>query len=210
VDFFEIMEKGGILMYPILFCSVISLIILMERLVALRKSRIVSGYDLVIHLAQTGSWSELAKEVKKRDDYLSLILDLVLADDTQEDPAKVTEMYAKRVSSGIYRWISIPGIMATISPLLGLLGTTLGMIKIFNRFTEAGGNPMILAGGIWEALITTAAGLTVAIPSLVIYRYLSYRADSAIEDVEFTLEKVLMYRTKSDITGNMKFSEKNR
>lgn len=67
---------------------------------------------------------------------------------------------------------------------------------------------MILAGGIWEALITTAAGLTVAIPSLVIYRYLSYRADNAIEDIEFTLEKVLMYRTKSDITGNMKFSEK--
>jgi len=198
LDFFEIMDKGGILMYPILSCSVISLLILMERLVSLRKSRIISGYELVLHLSQQGDWTELSKEVKKRDDYLSVILDLVLQDDTSEDPVKVTEMYAKKVSSNIYRWISVPGVMATISPLLGLLGTTLGMIKIFNRFTEAGGNPMILAGGIWEALITTAAGLTVAIPSLIIYRYLSYRADHAVEDIEFALEKVLMYRTKTD------------
>lgn len=195
MDFFEIMEKGGILMYPILTCSVISVLILFERLVSLRKSRIVSGYDLVLHLSQKGDWAELSKEVKKRDDYFSIILDLALADDTGEEPAKVTEMYAKKVSSGIYRWISIPGIMATISPLLGLLGTTLGMIKIFNRFTEAGGNPMILAGGIWEALITTAAGLTVAIPSLIIYRDLSFRAENAVEDIEFALEKILMYRS---------------
>ena len=182
-------------MYPILFCSVISLVILMERLVSLRKTKIISGYDLSLHLAQQGAWSELSKEVKKKDDYFSIILDLALQDDTGEDPVKVTEMYAKKVSSSIYKWISIPGIMATISPLLGLLGTTLGMIKIFNRFTEAGGNPMILAGGIWEALITTAAGLTVAIPSLIVYRYLSYKADSSVEDIEFALEKILMYKS---------------
>jgi biopolymer transport protein ExbB len=86
--------------------------------------------------------------------------------------------------------------MATISPLLGLLGTVLGMIKIFTRFTEAGGNPMILAGGIWEALITTAAGLTVAIPSLIIYRFLNYKADERLADLEFVLEKVLLYKSE--------------
>lgn len=198
MDIFVIFEKGGVIMYPILLCSIISVAVLFERLFFLRRSRIVSNSDLILHLAQKGSWGEIAKEVKKNDDLFSRILDLVLADTTDEDPVKVTEMYAKKVSSDIYRWISVPGVMATISPLLGLLGTVLGMIKIFTRFTEAGGNPMILAGGIWEALITTAAGLTVAIPSLIIYRFLNYKADERLADLEFVLEKVLLYKSEKN------------
>ncbi len=182
-------------MYPIILCSVVSFAVLFERLFFLRKKNIVNNPEFLIHLASKGSWDEIAGEVKKKNDILSKILDLAIADTTGEDSAKVTEMYAKNVSSDIYRGISIPGIMATISPLLGLLGTTLGMIKIFTRFTEAGGNPMILAGGIWEALITTAAGLTVAIPSLIIYRYLNYRADSGIADLEFVLERIFLYKS---------------
>ena len=195
MDIFMIFEKGGVVMYPILLCSIISIAVLFERIFFLRRSKIMSNPDLILHLAEKNSWDEIEKEVKKKDDLFSRILDLVIADRTGEDPAKVTEMYAKKVSADIYRWISIPGVMATVSPLLGLLGTVLGMIKIFTRFTEAGGNPMILAGGIWEALITTAAGLTVAIPSLVIYRYLNYRADESLADLEFLLEKVLLYRS---------------
>lgn len=195
MDIFMIFEKGGVVMYPILLCSIISIAVLFERMFFLRRSKIMSNPDLILHLAEKNSWDEIEKEVKKKDDLFSRILDLVIADRTGEDPAKVTEMYAKKVSADIYRWISIPGVMATVSPLLGLLGTVLGMIKIFTRFTEAGGNPMILAGGIWEALITTAAGLTVAIPSLVIYRYLNYRADESLADLEFLLEKVLLYRS---------------
>jgi len=204
MDIFVIFEKGGVIMYPILLCSVISITILFERMFSLRRSKIASNPELIIHLSEKGSWDEIATEVKKKDDLFSKILDLVIADNTGQDPVKVTEMYAKKVSADIYRWISIPGIMATISPLLGLLGTVLGMIKIFTRFTEAGGNPMILAGGIWEALITTAAGLTVAIPSLVIYRYLNYRADESDQRLEFVLEKVLLFRS-----GNM-LSEKEK
>ncbi|HNW82443.1 MAG TPA: MotA/TolQ/ExbB proton channel family protein [bacterium] len=195
MDIFMIFEKGGIAMYPILLCSIISLAILLERLFALRTSKIVGNPDLILHLAQNNSWDEIAKEVKKGDDCLSEILDMVATDTTNEDPAKVTEMYAKKVSARIYRWTSLPGIMATVSPLLGLLGTVLGMIKIFTRFTEAGGNPMILAGGIWEALITTAAGLIVAIPSLIVYRYLIYRADTSVQELEFVLEKILLYKS---------------
>jgi biopolymer transport protein ExbB len=191
----EIFEKGGVLMYPIILCSVVSFAVLFERLLFLRRKNILNNPEYIIHLASKGSWDEIAGEVKKKNDILSRILDLAIADTTGEDAAKVTEMYAKNVSSDIYRGVSIPGIMATISPLLGLLGTTLGMIKIFTRFTEAGGNPMILAGGIWEALITTAAGLTVAIPSLIIFRYLSYKADSKLADLEFVLERILLHRS---------------
>lgn len=195
MDIFTIFEKGGIAMYPILLCSIISVTVLLERLFALRAIKIIGKPDYILHLAQNNSWDEIAKEVKRKDDILSAILDLVINDTTNEDPAKVTEMYAKKVSSNIYKWTSIPGVMATVSPLLGLLGTVLGMIRIFTRFTEAGGNPMILAGGIWEALITTAAGLIVAIPSLIIYRYLNYRADQSVSDLEFVLEKILLYKS---------------
>lgn len=199
MDIFMIFEKGGVIMYPILLCSIISVAVLFERIVSLRRSKIISNQDLILHLAGKKSWDEIAKEVKKKDDLFSRILDLAIADTTNEDPVKVTEMYAKKVSADIYRWTSIPGVMATVSPLLGLLGTVLGMIKIFTRFTEAGGNPMILAGGIWEALITTAAGLTVAIPSLVIYRYLNYRADESLADLEFALEKVLLFKSGAGV-----------
>ena len=120
---------------------------------------------------------------------------MTLSDPSSDsETAKITEIYAKKVTEEIYSHTSIPGVMATLSPLLGLLGTVLGMIRIFNKFTEAGGNPMILAGGIWEALITTAAGLTVAIPSLIIYRYLTYTAEKSVSELEFALEKFVVFK----------------
>ncbi len=195
MGFAEIMEKGGILMWPILLCSVVSLTVLLERIWAFRKKTVMPDSDFIFRLAKTADVAEFTAEVKKRKDYLSSILLLVHEDDTNEDPVKLTEMYGKQFSTVVYRYTTIPGIMATVSPLLGLLGTVLGMIKMFSDFTAAQGNPMILAGGIWEALITTAAGLFVAIPSLVVYRYLSYRAGKVLSDIEFMLEKILLYRS---------------
>lgn len=196
MDFFTLFTKGGIVMYPILLCSIISLAILLERLFALRKSRIISNGNFLIHLAEKHSWDELAAAAKSNDDLFSRTIYSALSDPSLDsDVRKITEIYAKKITDEIYRNISIPGVMATLSPLLGLLGTVLGMIKIFNRFTEAGGNPMILAGGIWEALITTAAGLTVAIPSLVIYRYLTYLADKNVATLEFALEKFVIFKS---------------
>ncbi|MBP5434467.1 MotA/TolQ/ExbB proton channel family protein [bacterium] len=197
MDIYTIFTKGGFVMYPILLCSVVSIAVLFERLFSLRKKRIISNPELFLHLAEKNDWEELAREAKKGDDFCSQIVDMTLSDTSDNPPDKTTEIYAKKVTADIYRWISIPGIMATVTPLLGLLGTVLGMIKIFTRFTEAGGNPMILAGGIWEALITTAAGLTVAIPSLIIYRFLTYLADKSVAELEFFLEKFVLYRNRN-------------
>jgi biopolymer transport protein ExbB len=199
MDIFTIFTKGGIVMYPILLCSVVSVAILFERLFALRKSRIISNRDLLMHLAEKGSWDEMKETVKKSDDFFSRTVCLTLNDPASvTETQKITEMYAKKMTEEIYSHTSIPGVMATLSPLLGLLGTVLGMIKIFNKFTEAGGNPMILAGGIWEALITTAAGLTVAIPSLIIYRFLTYTADKSVAELEFLLEKFVVLKIRDN------------
>lgn len=195
MDIFTIFTKGGVVMYPILLCSIVSVAILFERLFALRKSRIIANSELMMHLAEKHSWDELKETAKKGDDLFSRVIYMTLSDPSSEtDTAKITEIYAKKVTEEIYSHTSIPGVMATLSPLLGLLGTVLGMIRIFNKFTEAGGNPMILAGGIWEALITTAAGLTVAIPSLIIYRYLTYTAEKSVSELEFALEKFVVFK----------------
>ena len=199
MDIFTIFTKGGIVMYPILLCSIVSVAILFERLFALRKSRIISNKDLLLHLAEKGSWDEMKEATGKNDDFFSRTVYLTLNDPASSgEMQKITEMYAKKMTGEIYSRTSIPGVMATLSPLLGLLGTVLGMIRIFNKFTEAGGNPMILAGGIWEALITTAAGLTVAIPSLIIYRFLTYTADKSVAELEFLLEKFVVLKTKNN------------
>lgn len=199
MDIFTIFSKGGIVMYPILLCSVVSVAILFERLFALRKSRIISNRDLLMHLAEKGSWDEMKETTQKNDDFFSRTVYLTLNDPASAtETQKITEMYAKKMTEEIYSHTSIPGVMATLSPLLGLLGTVLGMIKIFNKFTEAGGNPMILAGGIWEALITTAAGLTVAIPSLIVYRFLTYTADKSVAELEFLLEKFVVLKIQDN------------
>ena len=202
MDIFTIFTKGGIVMYPILLCSIVSVAILFERVFALRKSRIISNSDLLMHLAEKHSWGELKETAQKGDDLFSRVVYMTLSDPASEsETAKITEIYAKKVTEEIYSHTSVPGVMATLSPLLGLLGTVLGMIRIFNKFTEAGGNPMILAGGIWEALITTAAGLTVAIPSLIIYRFLTYTADKSAAELEFALEKFVVFRGRKE-SGN--------
>ena len=184
-------------MYPILLCSIVSVAILLERLFVLRKSRIIANSELMMHLAEKHSWDELKETAKKGDDLFSRVVYMTLEDPSSAtETEKITEIYAKKVTEEIYSHTSIPGVMATLSPLLGLLGTVLGMIRIFNKFTEAGGNPMILAGGIWEALITTAAGLTVAIPSLIIYRFLTHTAEKSVADLEFALEKFVIFRSE--------------
>ena len=189
-------------MYPILLCSIVSVAILLERLFVLRKSRIIANSELMMHLAEKHSWDELKETAKKGDDLFSRVVYMTLEDPSSAtETEKITEIYAKKVTEEIYSHTSIPGVMATLSPLLGLLGTVLGMIRIFNKFTEEVGNPIILAGGIWEALITTAAGLTVAIPSLIIYRFLTYTAEKSVAELEFSLEKFVIFRSEKE-SGN--------
>ncbi len=191
MNFWEIMDKGGVLMYPILFCTVISLTILFERMWIFAKRLNKKEIDFILQTAKTSNLSDLKDFLNSKDNFLAEILFNVIANSGDASFEKTAEIYAKQSTEEIYKFTSIPGLMATVSPLLGLLGTVLGMIKVFALFTSSGGNPMVLAGGIWEALITTAAGLTVAIPSLFIYRYLIFKADKTASILEFSLEKVL-------------------
>jgi len=187
--FYNIMEKGGYLMWPIVACSVIALGVFIERMVALRSEKVIPRnlLDKVRSLVSGGKITDAATLCEGNESPLAAVLAAGLK--TSNRPIRIRleamEEAGKQEAALLERFLGVVGTIAAISPLLGLLGTVTGMIKIFQKVTSSGvGDPRILAGGIWEALITTAAGLTVAIPAYVAYRYLLSRAEWLILEME--------------------------
>jgi len=185
----EIFLKGGPLMYPILICSVIGWAIFLERLrtfFIVRRSIAPLVTDVVQFIKAGKPEQALASCLAKKTS-LAKILTVVL-NNTGSERAKIkslAEEVGDRESVALQRYLGLLGTIANIAPLLGLLGTVLGMIEAFNVIaTEGVGTPMTLGGGISEALITTAAGLSVAVPMILIHRYLSSRADHLTLELE--------------------------
>ena len=186
---FELLKAGGILMVPIMFCSVLALAIILERFWSLRDSRIAPPKTL----------NELWRWIKKKelnDTRLKnlqasspmgrvLASGLLNAKHGRDVMKESIEHEASQVIHQLERFLNPLGTVATITPLLGLLGTVIGMIKVFAEIQLAGvGNAGNLAGGISEALITTAAGLSVAIPALIAHRYFIRRVDVLVVNME--------------------------
>jgi len=176
-------------MWPIILCSIIALAIIGERLWFLQRRRILPRH-LVAQVWHLHSKRELDDE-KINAVRISSPLGRVLAaglinrHHEREIMKESIEDTGRHVVSEMSRYLNTLGTIASISPLLGLLGTVIGMIKVFAAITTQGvGNPTVLAGGISEALITTAAGLSVAIPSLMFYRYFNGRIDNFVISME--------------------------
>jgi biopolymer transport protein ExbB len=180
---FDFLAKGGVLVVPILLCSVVALALFLERLLRLGRIKIrgnglvsgvarhlKNGEDHQAHDLATRDASPMgrvltqAMEVKNQDrDTLEAVL------------VHATDAETRELS----RYLQALATIGNITPLLGLLGTVLGMIKAFMVIQEMGGkvNAAVLAGGIWEAMLTTALGLAVALPTMVAHSYLSARVD---------------------------------
>jgi len=180
---------GGWLMLPIILCSVVAAAIIAERFWALKQEKVVPS-NLVAQLWQLHQNKELNNERIKllRDSSpLGRILaaGLINMQHERDVMKEAIEETGRQVVLELERFLNTLGTIASITPLLGLLGTVIGMIKVFTAITAQGvGNPTVLAGGISEALITTAAGLSVAIPSLMFYRYFRGRVDMLVIKME--------------------------
>ena len=190
----ELMGKGGIMMYPIFLASIIAFAIIIERLIFFKKSK------------------------ENPDDILKAIKNLVnnknplTVDSTQVNEGPVSRMLAVGVQvhkeplwkleeklavngreeiQGLRKNLRGLEVIATISPLMGLLGTVMGMVKAFNKVAQYKGqvDPSLLAGGIWEALLTTAAGLAIAIPIVIMLNYF----ERTVESITILLEKYGQY-----------------
>jgi biopolymer transport protein ExbB len=185
----ELVKAGGWLMLPILLCSVAALAICIEKLLALNPAR-VAPPNL---LAQVWSWIKQGHldAGKLRQLKASSPLGEILAaglSNSRHGREVMKESIQEAASSVVHRlerYLNTLGTIAAISPLLGLLGTVVGMIKVFTELMNQGtGNAGALAGGISEALITTAAGLSVAIPALIMHRYFVRRIDTVVITME--------------------------
>lgn len=192
----DLIGKGGIFIYPIVFCSIVALAVFLERLWVLQRKHVIPSEFI-------RKVEDLLKKQKLSD---AIFL-------CQADPSSIARVFfagLKNAGRGMWlvkesieerggreaaileKRVGILSTIASLTPLLGLLGTVSGMIKTFNVISLQGvGNPAPLAGGIAEALITTAAGLSVAIPTLVCYRIVKDKAESLIFEMEENSIKII-------------------
>jgi biopolymer transport protein ExbB len=185
----EIVQAGGWMMWPIIACSVIAVAIVLERLWTLQERRVLpsSVANHVWELVQQNQLDVQQIQQVHQSAPIGQVFAAGLAyrHASRDVLKEVVEDTGRHVVHDLERYLSPLGTIAAISPLLGLLGTVSGMIRSFTAITAEGvGNPTVLAGGISEALVTTAAGLTVAIPALIAYRHLRGRVDGLVVKIE--------------------------
>jgi len=192
---FELISNGGWLMLPIILCSVGAMGIVVERFWSLQRNKILPP-ELVPQISRLVKEDKLDEPALRRIKLSSPLGAILAAGLINSDPdrdrrhsremMKITiEEAGRQVVHELERFLNPLGTIASITPLLGLLGTVVGMIKVFAAIMIHGvGDPGILAGGISEALITTAAGLTVAIPSLIFHRYFERLVDEYVLNME--------------------------
>jgi biopolymer transport protein ExbB len=201
------MYAGGWLMVPILACSVLATAIVIERAWTLRRGRLMPErlVERIWHLHQEQPLNEVAIAQIRDGSPLGRILaaGLVNRHHSHEVMKEAINDAGRHAVAQLERFLNTLGTIAAIAPLLGLLGTVLGMIDVFGVIMEAGvGNAGVLAGGISKALITTAAGLSVAIPALMFHRFFDSKVGRiALDMEEQALRLVEVLKGEREATG---------
>ena len=185
----DLFEQGGLIMYPLTACSILTLAIALERGFALRRNRVIQPEIVsVIENIEGPEDIGLALAVcRKYDGPFSAVMRAGL-DNRRLPVDEIRESIldqGRQEMGALQKGLVVLETVASVSPLLGLLGTVLGMIKVFQQISEVGvGQGNLLAGGIAEAILTTAAGLFIAIPALVCFNYYSAKAEGLVLEIE--------------------------
>jgi biopolymer transport protein ExbB len=185
----EIVRAGGPMMWPIILCSIIAAAIVLERLWTLQDKRVLPREltQKVWQLIESNQVNDKVIAALEQNSPLGRVLAAGLANRNRPREVLIQRLEdtGRHVIHELERFLNTLGTIAGVSPLLGLLGTVTGIIKSFNAIQAGGmGDPRALSGGIAEALICTAAGLMVAIPSLVAYRLLRSKVDGIVIAME--------------------------
>lgn len=197
MSLWSITVKGGLIIIPIFLCGVLTLAIIIERLISLKNSEIDNEkfVDEIEQILRRRKIKEALDFCEKYDKPVPRIIreGLLKSDRTREEIREAIEDAANHEIPNLEKFLGILATIATISPLLGLLGTVTGLIKAFMVIEAKGGlvNPGDLARGIWEALITTVAGLMVAIPAYLAYNYFVSRVNNLILQMEKSATRIL-------------------
>ncbi len=185
----ELFEQGGLMMYPLSLCSILTLAITLERAFSLRRHRIIRG-EIVSVIENIKGQADIGLAVSVCNQYEGPFAQVVRTalESRHLPPDEIKESIVdqgRQEMGKLQKGIVILETVASVSPLLGLLGTVLGMIKVFREISEVGiGQGNLLAGGIAEAILTTGAGLFIAIPALVFFNYFSSKAESLVLEIE--------------------------
>lgn len=196
----EMMQKGGPIMWPILLCSIFAFAIVIERLIALRREQIDTK-AFMEQISKSLKRNKIMEALELCDKTKGPIANILKAGILKHDRARQEVREAIEDASihevpRLEKNLPVLATVAHIAPLLGLLGTVTGMVAAFQIIESKASslnpvNPGDLAGGIWEALLTTVAGLCVAIPTLVAYNYLVSRVDGFVLDMERSATELL-------------------
>jgi biopolymer transport protein ExbB len=196
---FSIIQAAGWPIWPLILCSVVALALIIERFSSLRTARVAPARLLDDVLGVTSQQLPTPDMVNRlaENSLLGQVLAAGLRAVTLEPQLpenklrQVFELAGRRAIHQLERYLNTLGTIATAAPLLGLLGTVVGMIEIFGSQAPGGGNPTLLAHGISIALYNTAFGLMVAIPSLMFYRYFRGRVEEYILELEQSSDRLL-------------------
>jgi len=204
----EVFEKGGFLMYPIFLCSLIAITIFFERMFYLKSIKTKSKRFVlrIKNLVKKGSIELAISACRKSPTPISKIMlaGLMKFGQGRNEMKEAIEDSANREIPVLEKNLPTLSTIGNITPLLGLLGTVFGMVKAFNVIAVMGvGKPEALAGGISEALLTTAFGLSIAIPTIVIYNYLSQRVDKMIREMEVNCVELIDLLTYQEANGGV-------
>ncbi|MHB1950931.1 MAG: MotA/TolQ/ExbB proton channel family protein [Acidiferrobacteraceae bacterium] len=185
---FELIKSGGWVMWPLIACSVLACAIIGERLWSLQRRIVVPAGVLssVQQWLERGDIDGAKVGLLRKGSPLGRVLAAGLINRNRDRGLvkEAIEDAGRHVALELERYLNALGTIAAIAPFLGLLGTVLGMIRMFSALGMSGGDPAVLAHGISQALITTASGLTIAIPSLIFYRYFRARIRELLTDME--------------------------
>ena len=185
----ELFVQGGLMMYPLTLCSILTVAITLERAFSLRRHRIIRG-EIVSVIENISGPEDVGLAVSVCNQHEGPFAQVVRAglNNRHLPPDEIRESIVdqgRQEMGRLQKGIVVLETVASVSPLLGLLGTVLGMIKVFREISEVGiGQGNLLAGGIAEAILTTGAGLFIAIPSLVFFNYFSSKAESLVLEIE--------------------------
>lgn len=186
----DTLMRGGFMMVPILLGSVLALTIIIERFWTLQSSRVAPRpfLDRMKKMLAEGKCSEALSACRENETNVARVLAAGLEQSgrPRNEVAEALEMAGRQETARLTRWVGALGAIAALEPLMGLLGTVLGLIESFREVEKLKvvGNPSVVASGVWQALITTAAGLVIAIPTYAMYRYFRSRVAGQVMQME--------------------------
>ena len=210
----DYIQKGGLLMWPILVCSIVAIAVFAERLFYLHRATIHVGEFLkgLSNLIQRRNFAEALHESAGTPGPVARVIHaaIIRHDMPRSELREIVQEAGQLEVPKLERFLGVLATIAFLAPLLGLLGTVAGMIDAFGTIASHGGYATVteLSGGVYKSLLTTAAGLVVATPTLVAYSYLSSRVNTMLHDMERAgIEIVHMLTDTEALSGIINFQQ---